>query len=101
MCTESLFHNNGCRHPHYLVDIKFKVAVDDIFISAHYNPDFHEFEVLPHREYSAKLNSCAHRHHCLRHLRLPLDVHAMDYNDIREYRTKNFTVSDFNKDREL
>lgn len=99
MRAESLFHNNGCRHPHYLADIKFAVAVDDIFVSAHYNPDLHEFEVLPHEEHSAKLNSCAHRHYCVWHLRLPLDVHAMDYNYFRECRTKNFAVSDFNKDR--
>jgi hypothetical protein len=56
------------------------MAVDDIFASAYYNHDFHELEVLPEREDAIELNSCARRHHSLRHFPLNSDVHAMDYH---------------------
>ena len=85
MCPKPLFYSDRCRHPHYLINNKFEMAVDDIFASAYYNHDFHELEVLPEREDAIELNSCARRHHSLRHFPVNFDVNAMDYHNYGQY----------------
>ena len=99
MRTKSLLHYNWSRRPHYLSNIKFKVAVDDIFTSAYNNTDLHEPAVLPEREHAAEPDSCAVWHHSLRYLLIYSDVDAVVDDTNGEHCSQDIPLPNNNEHR--